>query len=187
MDKGDYKSFKGSSTTKKALIEFELRRLNPDMADAQIGLYIEDLTPIPENKISECFKLARLKNTRFKIPVSAQILEAWDRIKFKLSDWKITEDHASENLNKHAYYTIHNLPVVYMPQRWRYLLGRKLRKVITDEEAIELEEVSKIKVNWPDKKFNEKLQEKMMNLKNPDELVEIAEHKHLFKGIIKSI
>jgi hypothetical protein len=81
MERNDFGNYQ-KSTDNRGAVEFELRRLNPDMPQNQIEMYVEDLAEIPAQDVKRSFSLARQRNTRFKTPVVAQILEAYKALDF---------------------------------------------------------------------------------------------------------
>lgn len=188
-DYGNYRKDEKREKQQKQrqIIEEELARLNPDIKDQQVDLYAEDLAEIPPDEISAAFRLARRRNLKFKIPTVGQILDAWESLKFKPGDWKGNQGKELQNVRAHGYFTIHSLPAAYMPERWKYLLQQKLNGEITEDEWIELEEIKKIKVFRPQMRLNEGVAEKISLIRNPDEMVDIADYKHLFEGIVKSV
>lgn len=149
----------------------------PANIDQMIDIWVDDLKDIPQNQISASFARARRENRRFKIIRAGMVLEAWEGLKgaFNRADWDPDRGRAQDNINRTALYTIENLPWCYVSNRHRELIRAFRAGRMTDEQAMEWEEVKKLRWRRKNLTLNESLTANIQKLENPEEMVNLSD------------
>jgi len=161
----------------------------PATFDQMLQVWVDDLKEIPQNQISASFQKARKANSRFRMIKAAHVLEAWEGLKsgFNREDWRVDDGKHRENVRRFAYYTIDSLPWCYISNRHRDLIRKFRDGKLSDDEALEWEQVQKLRWRRENLVLNEGVADKVRGMTLPDEIVPLYDLPHDVQEVIGAL